>query len=217
MNYQILKRKSFWLTGCIFLITAAAYAPLDADNGNQTMTVGTFQIDSVAAVGEVVEIPDAQAVIEYDSAVGQYGFHLFAEAQAAWNEITVSDPEGNTIFEGKSSGLLAVTGLMNILIETVEPPIDEQSREEFLARYVAGEYSVRGTTVDGEPAEGTITFTHNIPEPPQIIFARGRSCDQSGRGHHRLGAGGQHRRGNLRAQHIPCSSARRTGTTGAKH
>ena len=58
---------------------------------------------------------------------------------------------------------------MNILIETVEPPIDEQSREEFLARYVAGEYSVRGTTVDGEPAEGTITFTHNIPEPPQII------------------------------------------------
>jgi hypothetical protein len=136
--------------------------------GNQTLAGGTFVTVGPASAGSATEIAEGSTIVEYNSTEGLYGFHIEIDSPA-WNEIAVSDPDGNTIVEAKNSGLLGVTGVTNILIETLEPPLEEQSQEEFLARYFEGEYAVSARTVKGGLAEGTMEFSHNIPDPPQVV------------------------------------------------
>ena len=60
-------------------------------------------------------------------------------------------------------------GLSELFFEGAEPSLDEQPRDEFLARFPEGEYTVVGETTDGDALMSTATFTHDIPDGPTVI------------------------------------------------
>ena len=60
-------------------------------------------------------------------------------------------------------------GLSELFVEGAEPPLSVQPKDEFLARFPAGEYMIVGETADGRPLLSKTVFTHDIPDGPVMI------------------------------------------------
>ena len=81
----------------------------------------------------------------------------------------ICSPDGGRLAEFGASGSTEVYGLSELFFEGAEPPLDEQSLDEFFARFPEGNYILAGETVEGEELMSTATFTHDIPDGPVMI------------------------------------------------
>ena len=111
---------------------------------------------------------DAIVFIEFNSTDEDLGFHATFDAPG-WNEAAICDPDGNKLFEVKAAGSAEKHGLSELFFEGAEPSLDEQPRDEFLARFPEGEYTIVGETNDGDSLKSTAIFTHDIPNGPVMI------------------------------------------------
>ncbi len=111
---------------------------------------------------------DAEVFIEFNSTDEDLGFHSTFDAEG-WAEAVICGPDGTKHFEVKSSGSTEKYGLSELFFEGAEPSLKEQSRDEFLARFPEGEYTIVGESVEGDALMSTATFTHDIPDGPVII------------------------------------------------
>jgi hypothetical protein len=126
------------------------------------------------------EFDVAEIYFERNDTDGDTGIQLNLDGDA-WRTVEVVDPSGNKIFEVSGKGSLEDHGLVELFFESNEPPDDEVPLEQLVARFPAGDYQVRGQTVDGEELTGTATLTHVVPAGAEIVSpAEGATLDPSG-------------------------------------
>lgn len=119
--------------------------------------------------GPAVRLPATKLFIEHNFTDEDTGVHGLFDG-VDWIKLCVYDPDGRQILEVEPKRQLRTQSISGIFFESAEPPNDEVPIEEILARFPEGQYSVRGLTSDGERIKGMATFTHAIPDGPDIIF-----------------------------------------------
>ena len=111
---------------------------------------------------------EAHFFIEYNSSAGDTGVQVFLD-DANWRRITISDPNGKTLFDVKGKSTLGRQGLTELFFESVEPELAALPLVEFLERFPAGDYEFEGIRNDGIELESEVEFAHVIPCAPEIL------------------------------------------------
>ncbi len=119
--------------------------------------------------GQAVRLPATKLFIEHNSTDEDTGVHGLFDG-IDWTKLCVYDPQGRLILEVEPNRQLRAQSISGIFFESAEPPNDQVSIEEILARFPEGQYSVRGRAKDGRRLTGAATFTHDIPAGPVITF-----------------------------------------------
>lgn len=133
-------------------------------------------LTAVVLVALLVAGPDLWAIpfsqtkiiIEVNATAGDAGIQIFLDAEG-WNRLEIFDPNGDRIFEVSGSDSVGMTGLTELFFESAEPSFEELPLDQLLARFLAGNYTFAGTTVDGKQLTGKATLKHNIPAGPEIV------------------------------------------------
>lgn len=116
-------------------------------------------------------------IIEVNASAGDAGIQISVDA-GGWERLLVFDPDGQKIFDVRGSGSVGKQGVTELFFESAEPSFEEQTLEELFARFPEGNYTFRGTTVDGKTLNGRARLRHNIPAGPEIVFpAEGEALD----------------------------------------
>ena len=136
------------------------------ESGNQTITTGFFKTEPLSE--SLTPFKEALARIEYNATDGDLGFQVELDAPS-WMQAAIFGPDGTKLFEVKNQGSLGVHGLTHLYFESTEKPLEELSRDQFLARFPEGVYTAVGVTVEGKKLMSPMEFTHLIPDPPRII------------------------------------------------
>lgn len=114
-----------------------------------------------------VEIASAKMFIEYNATDDDIGIHG-AFDDHGWSRLCVFDPNGEQVLAVNPQAQLKDLTMGGIFFESREPPRSEFSFADLAAAFPEGEYSVRGTTFEGEQLFGSATFTHDVPRPPVV-------------------------------------------------
>ena len=149
---QVIKPKFMWplfLLAVVALVFAASTPRLSADP-------------------EPIEYDDLEFFIEVNDTDGDAGVQLFLDGEQ-WKSLKMFSPDDEELLDVEASESLNIQGLTEFFFESAEPSFDDVPLDEFLDRFPEGEYSFSGMTIDGDPMEGTATFTHDIPDAPVII------------------------------------------------
>lgn len=118
---------------------------------------------------EEVELDEAKVYIEWNSTDGDFGIQFFWDS-AGFTKIKVKNPDGKAVLDVKTNKNVKEQGLAEGFFESVEPPPEELSMEEFLARHPAGIYTFEGKSIDKGKLVGEAEFTHTLPSPPTNLF-----------------------------------------------
>jgi len=108
-----------------------------------------------------------EVFIELNSSAEDVGIQVMLDGEP-WKIVTARDPRGRRILDILAKSSVRRQGLTELFFESSEPPFDEVSLAEFLARFPEGEYEFEGMTIDGQKIEGEAMFTHVIPAGPEI-------------------------------------------------
>jgi len=117
--------------------------------------------------GPAVRLPTTKLFIEHNSTAEDTGVHGAFDS-VDWQKLCVYDPRGRQVLEVEPKRQLRTLSISGIFFESREPPNEEVSIEEILARFPEGRYSVRGRALDGRRLTGAAIFTHDIPAAPII-------------------------------------------------
>jgi len=143
--------KSYWRIALV-LLTAAAIPILSV---------------RVQAAKEQIELDDAQIFFEENATDGDLGLQFFFDGEG-WQSISILDANGKKMVNIKVGGSAKLIGLTEVFSESSEPSFDELPRDEFLALFPPGEYTIIGKTVEGATLVGEATLTHDLPAAPVI-------------------------------------------------
>ena len=128
---------------------------------------------------EILEFDEAEVFFEFNSTDLDLGFDIFLDGEP-WETVTVTGPPPESpVFDVMTDGTLSELGNTEIMTESAEPPFcenpDECTPEEiadaikaFQDKFPEGEYTFSGTTVEGDPIEGSAVLRHDLPAPPDI-------------------------------------------------
>lgn len=114
-----------------------------------------------------IELEDAYLYIENNDTDEDTGVHGFFDGDG-FSVLCVFDPNGNLILEKRPQNSLGDLGISGVFFESVEPENDEYSIADLKSDFPQGQYQVRGLDPEGEPFSAEATFTHDIPEAPEI-------------------------------------------------
>jgi hypothetical protein len=111
---------------------------------------------------------DARLKIEFNATDGDAGLQIFADSEDGWREIAVRNPAGGTVAQFTAGDVIKNFGLTELFSESSEPPFTELPFEEFKQLFPEGKYTFEGVTIDGDKLGSTFTFTHDVPDAPNI-------------------------------------------------
>ena len=131
------------------------------------VAVAALVLSAAASEANVIELEDAEVIIEINATDGDAGFHTFVDGEA-WYKMKLRAPNGRIILEVNTSRNLRRQGLVEWFFESDEPGFDEQPIEEFLSRFSEGTYTFHGRTSKGDRLVGEAKLTHNLPAGPEI-------------------------------------------------
>jgi hypothetical protein len=142
-------------------------------SGNQTLSSATFETGTGCTGEDPPEdhtpaLKAAKLLIEHNATDEDTGFQGFADGDP-WNELVISNPDGEQILTIHPETGLFDFGLTELFFETSEPPNAEVPISEVLARLPEGTYTFSGDMVDGDESEITAIFSHAIPAGPQLL------------------------------------------------
>jgi len=133
------------------------------------VTVPTSAIAGPKSVGgEHLPFEAVKMIIEFNSTAQDVGVQLFFDADEAWRNVTVVDPNGQKIFVVNAKGTMRTLGGSELFTESDEPGLDEVPIQDLFDRFPEGTYTFLGTSVDEETLVSTAKFTHKIPDGPTI-------------------------------------------------
>jgi hypothetical protein len=139
--------------------------------GNQTISESSFATDGGAAGGRAagpIPFEDTRIIFEQNSTDGDTGIQIFLDAEG-WDEVEVTDPEGETIFTVETGGSVGELGITELFFESVEPEFSELPLEELFDLFPAGDYGFTAVAVEVGTFIGTATLTHAIPAGPVLL------------------------------------------------
>jgi hypothetical protein len=131
------------------------------------VTVITVVLGASSRDGSAQEFDEFKVFIEINATDGDAGLQGKLDGEA-WNQATVTRPDGEVVFELTPQSNLMEHGVTEIQWESNEPPFTEFPLADFLTRFPAGEYSASAMTVAGQVLMSTATLTHNLPAGPVI-------------------------------------------------
>lgn len=154
-----------------FLLLVGGCTDTGSDRGAATATTpvstATPSGQTAPTGGKTIDYDDARAFIEDNATDRDLGFHFELGGEPFATAI-LTDPNGNVVFDLTSGGSLTQQGFSTLFVESAEYGLNKLSRDEFLARFPAGNYTFAGQTLDGRMLTGTWAFSHLIPDPPSI-------------------------------------------------
>lgn len=118
-------------------------------------------------LAQTVPLPAAKLLIEHNATDEDTGFQIFADGDP-WNQLQIAGPGGEVVFTAQPAGRLRDFGMTEMFIETNEPPNDEVSIEDTLARLPVGRYDFEAVGIEGEVQTGSVDLTHAIPRGAEI-------------------------------------------------
>jgi hypothetical protein len=121
-----------------------------------------------ARPAQEVPLEFAKIYWEYNASANDLGVHVSLDGED-WTRLEIENPSGNTLFRVRGQGPYGTLGMTELFFEGAEPALDEFPLEELLALFPAGEYEMSGWTADGQRIEGEDTFTHAIPDGPDVF------------------------------------------------
>lgn len=149
--------------------SASPPAPTDGASNETDNVAAGDQISCAPAEGPTEEIDSTKLLFEYQSTDVDTGIHGLFDTHG-WSELCVYAPDGTQILAVKPQSALKDLTVAGIFFESREPPDDEVPQTEIVGMFSEGEYEVVGTSFDGAGLTGVATLTHDIPEPPTIVF-----------------------------------------------
>jgi hypothetical protein len=125
---------------------------------------------SRAIAQQVVELDDASIIIEVNATDGDAGFQIFLDGEG-WQNVSISDPDGQEIFYvDATGGVLDIGGGTELFLETAEPEfVGPGELQDLLDLLPEGQYTFSGTTAEGDRLTGTAELTHVIPCRPEVV------------------------------------------------
>ena len=117
--------------------------------------------------GQKVTIAAAKLYIEHNATDEDTGVHG-AFDDHGWSKLCVFDPDGRQVLVVNPKNQLKDLTIAGIFFESREPPNSEFSIDDLKEQFPEGKYRVRGINFDGTGLKGFATFTHDIPEAPEI-------------------------------------------------
>jgi hypothetical protein len=115
-------------------------------------------------------------IIEVNATAEDAGIQISVDA-AGWTRLEVFDPDGQKIFDVSGSGSVGMTGVTELFFESAEPSFEDLPLDALLDRFQEGQYTFKGTTVDGQTLTGKATLSHAIPAGPEIVSPEGAGVD----------------------------------------
>lgn len=123
---------------------------------------------------------EASVFFELNDTDGDLGIQGLIDGDA-WRTLSISGPDGKQNLVVTAKGALRRHGLTELCFESEEPSFDELSPEEFFERFPEGDWTITGTTVDGECLRSVVTVSHVLPAPPGDVTLNGEpaaeNCD----------------------------------------
>jgi hypothetical protein len=111
---------------------------------------------------------DARLEIEFNATDRDAGVQVFADAEE-WRRFRIFGPDGHTILDLGTRGVLRDLGLSELFSESSEPPFTELPFTEFKKLFPAGNYRFEGVTIDGRRLRSTVPFSHRLTRAPQFV------------------------------------------------
>jgi hypothetical protein len=129
-------------------------------------------VDAAEANGARTPFDEAQVFFEFNTTDNDLGFQLFLDAEG-WHKVTLAGPNGEQLVRIVADGNLANLGLTELRFESAEP-----SPDEVLNKFPAGEYKLRGTTVEGATLFSRVTLSHDFLAAPSLSPSNGQIVDR---------------------------------------
>jgi hypothetical protein len=136
---------------------------------------GTTPVGATEPCGDFGE---CKVLIEINSTDGDIGFHFLMDGDDLKSSVLV-DPNGTKVFVDAAKGPLKKQKLTETFAESAEPLCwpdpaadpdeDIVTLEEFLERWDAGTYTVKGKAGGGEKSQGATELTHELPAAPGSV------------------------------------------------
>jgi hypothetical protein len=104
---------------------------------------------------------------EYNSSANDLGVHVTLDGED-WKGLVIENPDEEILFQVKGRGPYREFGMTELFFEGAEPSLDEVPLEELLEQFPEGTYEFSGFTVSGEEIEREDSFTHAIPDGPNV-------------------------------------------------
>jgi hypothetical protein len=133
---------------------------------------GTTRVTATEPCGDFGE---CKVLVEINSTDGDIGFHFLIDGDDLKSSMLI-DPNGAKVFVDEAKGPLKKQKLTETFAEsaeplcwadpTADPDEDIVTLEEFLDRWDAGTYTVKGKAGGGEKSEGATELTHELPAAP---------------------------------------------------
>jgi hypothetical protein len=114
----------------------------------------------------------AQVFFELNTTDNDMGFQLFLDAEG-WDRVTLTDPRGNLVTRLLAEGKLAEIGITELRFESAEPSV-----AAVRSRFPAGEYILRGHTVEGATLVSRVTLSHRLLPAPTFTPRNGQLVDK---------------------------------------
>ncbi|MFA9564764.1 MAG: hypothetical protein ACERLM_08680 [Acidimicrobiales bacterium] len=152
----------------------ASDEPTTTDAASATTAAPTPTVEVVAAGDDQTACPTegdewevAKLYVEHNATDEDTGVHGLFGGEA-WQELCITDPDGNRIFLVDPQAQLHDLAVSDFFFESREPEATEYSVADLRSDFPEGEYTVSGTDYDGVARMGTARFTHAIPTEPEI-------------------------------------------------
>lgn len=117
-------------------------------------------------------LSDAVIRIEINGTDGDAGVQFFLDGKG-WKSCNVFDPDGNLLVNVTANGGAGANGLTELFIESAEPSFQQQSLEELLELFPAGDYEFDCETTRGQSMNGSASLTHKLPATPTVTVFQG--------------------------------------------
>jgi hypothetical protein len=101
--------------------------------------------------------------IEYNATDGDAAVQAFFDGQL-WTHVRIVGPTGGTIVETTDPSGVSGVDLTEFVPEDREPTLTQ-----LLQMFPPGDYSFRGTGVDGGRLEGTGRLSYDVPDPAVVV------------------------------------------------
>jgi hypothetical protein len=151
-----------------FLSSCDKTAPTESAAPASREQASVEELSSAAA--EPFDI--AEVFFEFNTTDNDLGFQLLLDAEG-WDRVTVANPRNQQIVRIVPEGPLAEIGITELRFESAEPAPAGVRR-----RFPAGEYTLRGHTVEGTTLLSRVRLSHELLPRPTISPRDGQLVDK---------------------------------------
>jgi hypothetical protein len=151
------------------LLPACDKSPAPTETSADPAGQAVSPLETNAAAAKPFEI--AQAFFELNTTDHDMGFQVLLDAEG-WKRVNLTDPNGRRLFGLNTENSLEEIGITELRFESEEP-----SPREIRSRFPAGQYILRGETVEGEFLLSRVNVSQRMLPAPSMTPRNGQLVD----------------------------------------